>query len=74
MNPLKTASHCLISEQGIATRYIGPAEAILQKLKMAGLETSLQGEGAAIANWHVVPREGSHDQDDLVALAVKPKT
>ncbi|MEA5448229.1 class I SAM-dependent methyltransferase [Leptolyngbya sp. CCNP1308] len=65
------ASHCLVNEQGIATRYIGPVEAILQELKTAGLETSLPGERAAIASWHVVPREGPHDQDDLVALAVK---
>lgn len=68
------ASYCLINEQGIATRYIGPAEAILEELKTAGLATSLPGEEAAIASWHVVPREGPHDQDDLVALAVKPKT
>jgi 2-polyprenyl-3-methyl-5-hydroxy-6-metoxy-1,4-benzoquinol methylase len=67
------ASHCLVNEQGIATRYIGPAETILQELKTAGLETSSLGEGAAIASWHVVPREGPHDQDDLVALAVKAK-
>ena len=68
------ASHCLVNKQGIATRYIGPAEAILEELKTAGLATSLPGERAAIASWHVVPREGPDDQDDLVALAVKPKT
>ncbi len=65
-------SHCLVNEQDIATRYIGSAEAILQELKTAGLETSLPGERAAIASWHIVPREGPDDQDDLVALAVKP--
>lgn len=55
-----SASRCLISPEGIATRYIGSAEDILQELTAAGF---------AIAHWKIVPRQGSDDQDDLVALA-----
>ncbi|MBE9136956.1 class I SAM-dependent methyltransferase [Nodosilinea sp. LEGE 07088] len=56
-------SCCTMNDQGIATRYIGSASVILEELTTAGF---------SIDNWHVVPREGPHDQDDLVALAVKP--
>lgn len=42
-------SCCQINDQGIATRYIGPASIIIEWLTTAGF---------AIANWHIVPRAG----------------
>ena len=57
-------SRCLISREGIATRYIGSAENILDELTAAGF---------AIAHSEIIPRQGPDDQDDLVALAIKPQ-
>ena len=66
-SPMKTqfdpASRCTINREGIATRYIGAAEDILEELTAAGF---------AIAHSETIPRQGPDDQDDLVALAVKP--
>ena len=56
-------SRCTINREGIATRYIGAAEDILEELTAAGF---------AIAHSEIVPRQGPDDQDDLVALAIKP--
>jgi ubiquinone/menaquinone biosynthesis C-methylase UbiE len=56
-------SRCTINREGIATRYIGAAEDILEELIAAGFE---------IAHSEIVPRQGPDDQDDLVALATKP--
>ena len=56
-------SRCTINREEIATRYIGSAEAILEELTAAGF---------VIAHSEVVSRQGPDDQDDLVALAVKP--
>ena len=53
-------SRCLISPEGIATRYIGSAADILEELTAAGF---------AIAHSEIIPRQGPDDQDDLVALA-----
>jgi len=55
-------SCCTISDQGIATRYIGQAEDILQELRAVGFE---------IDHWEVSPRISDDDQDDLLARAVK---
>ncbi len=55
-------SRCTISPEGFATRYIGVAEDILQELIDAGF---------AIAHWEIIPRQGSDDQDDLIALATR---
>ena len=57
-------SRCSISPKGIATRYIGSATDILQELTAAGF---------AIAHSDVVPRIGPEDQDDLVAIAIRPQ-
>jgi hypothetical protein len=56
-------SCCTINREGIATRYIGDAGDILEELTAAGF---------AISHSEIVPRQGPDDQDDLVALAVKP--
>jgi ubiquinone/menaquinone biosynthesis C-methylase UbiE len=55
-------SRYTINREGIATRYIGAAEDILEELTAAGF---------AIAHSEIVPRQGPDDQDDLVAISVK---
>ena len=54
------SSRCTLNREGIATRYIGAADDILQELTDVGFE---------IAHWAVAPRQGPNDQDDLIALA-----
>jgi hypothetical protein len=56
-------SRCTINREGIATRYIGDAGDILEELTAARF---------AISHSEIVPRQGPDDQDDLVAIAVKP--
>lgn len=60
---LDATSGCTINDQGIATRYIGNAASILDELGTADF---------TVPQWNVIPRQGPHDQDDLLALAVKP--
>lgn len=55
-------SRCLISK-GIATRYIGLPEDILNEIRNAGFK---------IWHWEVQPRKDQEEQDDLLVAAVKP--
>ena len=55
-------SRCTVDERGVAIRYVGKAEDILQEIQVAGFH---------IAHWEILPRELEEDQDDLLVRAIK---
>ena len=56
-------SRCVIDNQGIATRYIGLHETILDEIKSAGF---------TIDNWRIKPRTDEEtDMDELIVWATK---
>lgn len=55
-------SRCTVNERGVATRYVGKSEDILQEIQVAGFH---------IAHWEILPRESEEDQDDLLVRAIK---
>jgi len=55
-------SCCTINSAGVATRYIGKPEDILQELQIAGFE---------LDQWEILPRVSEDDQDDLLVQAIK---
>jgi SAM-dependent methyltransferase len=55
-------SRCLM-RKGIAFRYIGEPQSILDEIRESGFE---------IISWKIKPRKDSHEVDDLLILARKP--
>lgn len=56
-------SRCTVNTQGMATRYIGQAESLLQEIQAAGFH---------IVDWEIRPRDLPDEQDDLLVRAIKP--
>jgi len=55
-----STSRNMIADNGVAVRYLGRADDILQEVLSAGF---------SIRHWEVIPAKDSADQDELVVIA-----